>query len=85
MLYAYLTSAISSGLEACKTRTPSSSTGVPLLQIIKAVARSLSRHYCFLFIFFLINYGSLKSPIGPLNFLIAFIIPFLTYSVYYEE
>ncbi len=51
---ANFTRAISSGLEACKTLTPSSVTGVTLLHRIRAVERSLCKNYCLLFAFFLI-------------------------------
>jgi len=51
---ANLTRAISSGLEACKTLTPSSVTGVTLLHRMRAVARSRCRNYCLLLAFFFI-------------------------------
>lgn len=50
--YANFTKAISSGLEAWSTLTPSSVTGVTLLQRINAVAKSLCKNYCLLFAFF---------------------------------
>lgn len=52
--YANLTKAISSGLEACNILAPSSRTGVTLLQMIKAVARSLCKNSCLLLAFFFI-------------------------------
>jgi hypothetical protein len=52
--YANLTKAISSGLDAWSTLSPSSKTGVTLLQRMRAVAKSRCRNSCLRFAFFFI-------------------------------
>lgn len=51
---ANLTKAISSGLDAWSTLTPSSKTGVTLLHRMRAVAKSRCRNSCLLLAFFFI-------------------------------